>query len=121
VTNAEPVEFKTFLGWIYDAADGDRKGNTKGKEATTVPISVAKPLIWVGEKVGKITGKRPLLIVKDLGDSVAQRWFDNGRARDVLGYVPEVSLREGVNSAVEGYKAAKERAGKEQDPASAVA
>lgn len=112
VTNAEPVEFKTFLGWIYDADDGVEDG--KKVKATTIPIGVAKPLLWLWGKVGKVTGTRPLLTLQDLGDSVSQRWFDNGRARELLNYVPTIGLREGVKLAVEGYKAAKEREGKKE-------
>ena len=99
------MEFKSFLGWIYDAADGIETGS-KAKKVTSIPVAAAKPLIWLGEKVGKITGKRPLLTVKDLGDSVSQRWFGNGRARDVLGYIPEIDLKTGVREAVEGYEKA---------------
>lgn len=112
MTNAEPVDFKTFLGWIYDAADG-AEGDPKRKNATTISVGLAKPLIWFGEKVGKVTRKRPLLTVKDLGDSVAERWFDNGRAKELLGYVPKMGLKEGVRKSVEGYKAAEEKEGKE--------
>jgi sterol-4alpha-carboxylate 3-dehydrogenase (decarboxylating) len=108
VTNSEPVAFKEFLGWIYEAFDdedkiaGDERGGEgkkrgkkqKKEKVTEIPVKVAKPLIWVGEKVSRMTGKKAPLTSKELGDSVAERWFENGRAREVLGYVPAVGLKD---------------------------
>jgi sterol-4alpha-carboxylate 3-dehydrogenase (decarboxylating) len=116
VTNSEPVAFKGFLGWIYEAFDdedeiagedrGGEKREKKGQKekVTEIPIKVAKPLVWVGAKVARMTGKKAPLTSKELGDSVAERWFDNGRAREVLGYIPAVGLKEGVRLAVEGFQ-----------------
>jgi hypothetical protein len=109
------VAFKEFLGWIYEAFDGEdkiagdegggeEKKRGKKEKVTEIPVKVAKPLVWVGEKVSRMTGKKAPLTSKELGDSVAERWFDNGRAREVLGYIPAVGLKEGVRLAVEGFK-----------------
>lgn len=93
--------WKTWDGELgEDGAKG--KGTSKG---VTVPICVAKGLTWVAEGMVRVVGKEPVLTVKNLGDGVAQRWFDNGAARKVLGYVPATSLADGVEEAVVGYKA----------------
>jgi sterol-4alpha-carboxylate 3-dehydrogenase (decarboxylating) len=41
------------------------------------------------------------LTTKDLGDSLAERWFDCGRAKEILGYVPQVSIKDALVEAAE--------------------
>jgi sterol-4alpha-carboxylate 3-dehydrogenase (decarboxylating) len=97
ITNAEPMPFKTFMGWIWNAYEGPSKGTPR-----QIPVGLAKGVVWLGEK---IQGKKATLTVKELGDGVSERWFDNGRAKEILGYAPETGLEEAVKIAVEGYKA----------------
>jgi len=74
--------FKEFLGMIWDAYEGPVKRKVK-----VIPLGVAKAGVWLGEKVA---GKKAPLTVKELGDSVSKRWFSNEKAKEVLGYRPEV-------------------------------
>lgn len=68
-------------------------------------------MVWISDAVSKVTGKKLLpLNMKDLGDSVSARWFDNTAAKEVLGYVPEVGLRDAVRISVTDYKKSKQGA-----------
>jgi sterol-4alpha-carboxylate 3-dehydrogenase (decarboxylating) len=109
VTNYEPVEFKKFLAWVHEADDEVLGRDKQEMKVLEIPIGVAKVLVWIGEKIAGILGREPVLSYKNLGDSVAERWFDNGKARRMWNYVPEMGLRESVRIAVEGYLLAKER------------
>jgi len=97
VTNAEPIPFREFVSKIWEEYDGE-----KSRRGVTVPVGLAKVLVWIGEKIALLRGEKPLLTIKTLGDSVSERWFDNGKAREFLGYVPVVGLSEGVKRAVGG-------------------
>jgi sterol-4alpha-carboxylate 3-dehydrogenase (decarboxylating) len=106
ITNAEPVAFKDFLSWIYEAYDG---AGSKQVKVTVIPISVAKVLVWVLGNVAKLMRTKAMITLSELGDSAATRWFDNSRAKDILGYVPEIDLREGIRITVQGLKNAEKQ------------
>lgn len=82
VTNAEPVAFKQFVAWLWDAYEGSPKSKTK-----VIPLAVAKPIIWIGEKVA---GKKAPLSLKELGDSASKRWFSNENANRVFGVTKRI-------------------------------
>lgn len=96
VTNAEPMPFGEFLTKVWAAFDG--KEPAKG---TSIPRSLALPLVWMAENIFKALGKKPTLTTKDLGDSLAGRWFDNSRAREVFGYVPKVKIADALKKTAE--------------------
>ncbi|KAK9390177.1 hypothetical protein V1515DRAFT_584262 [Lipomyces mesembrius] len=75
----------------------------------TIPAPVALVLTWMSEMAARIVRKEPFLTVKNLGDGLAQRWFDNSSATAVLGYVPTTSLEQGLKETVEVYMTARER------------
>ncbi|RDW88264.1 hypothetical protein BP6252_00296 [Coleophoma cylindrospora] len=104
ITNAEPCHFRVFLTAVWKAYDADLPERKDIGRGTTIPKNVALPLVWMNEKVSKISGKKPLLTTKDLGDSTAERFFDNTRAREVLGYQPSIKLADAIEEAVRGYK-----------------
>ncbi|KAL3423172.1 sterol-4-alpha-carboxylate 3-dehydrogenase [Phlyctema vagabunda] len=101
VTNAEPCQFRTFVTAVWMAYDNVEKSIAKG---TSIPKNFAVPLVWMNEKVSKISGKKPTLTSNALGDSMAARFFDNSRAKEVLGYQPRVKLADAIKEAVRGYK-----------------
>jgi sterol-4alpha-carboxylate 3-dehydrogenase (decarboxylating) len=95
ITNCEPLPFREFLKLLWEVFDG--KESPKG---VSVPTKVAVAMVWVGEKVAGLMGKRSFLTMGELGDSLAERWFDCGRAREVLGYVPRVRIKDALKEAV---------------------
>ncbi|KAK9482078.1 hypothetical protein V1527DRAFT_486035 [Lipomyces starkeyi] len=109
VTNAEPMPFRTFIKMVwaaFDTSGGREQAQVKG---ITIPAAMALVLTWMSEKAARIVRKEPFLTVKNLGDGLAQRWFDNSSATAVLGYVPTTSLEQGLKETVEVYMTARER------------
>jgi sterol-4alpha-carboxylate 3-dehydrogenase (decarboxylating) len=114
ITNAEPVPFRDFLSWIYESYEEageptistsiQHSNQEKQAKVTEIPMSVAKVLVWVLETVAKLTRTKATITYSELGDSTATRWFDNSQARNILGYVPEVNLREGIRITMQGLK-----------------
>lgn len=84
---------------LWTAFDG--KEPEKG---ISVPTRVAAVMVWVSEKIVGLMGKKPVLTGRDLGDGLAERWFDCGRAEDVLGYVPLVSIKDALVEAAQEKK-----------------
>jgi sterol-4alpha-carboxylate 3-dehydrogenase (decarboxylating) len=106
VTNDEPLPFRTFLKILWAASDASRGLEQAQATGITIPRQVASTLIWISEKAARIAGKEPALTVSDLGDSIAQRWFDNSAAKGVLGYVPSTTVARGLEEAMAGWKKA---------------
>jgi sterol-4alpha-carboxylate 3-dehydrogenase (decarboxylating) len=78
ITNSEPLPFRVFLKLLWTVFDGKEPG-----EGISVPTNVAVVMVWLSEKIAGWTGKKPVLTTKDLGDSLAERWFDCGRAKEI--------------------------------------
>ncbi|KAE9379447.1 NAD(P)-binding protein [Stipitochalara longipes BDJ] len=106
VTNAEPLPFRVFLKMLWTEFDG--KAPEKG---ISVPTKVAVVIVWLSEKVAGWTGKKPVLTVKDLGDSLAERWFDCKMAKEVLGYEPLVTIKDALKEAAEEKRKLEKSAG----------
>jgi sterol-4alpha-carboxylate 3-dehydrogenase (decarboxylating) len=109
VTNAEPMPFRVFLKMLW--TEFDDKVPEKG---ISVPVKVAVVMVWLSEKVAGWTGKKPVLTVKDLGDSLAERWFDCKRAKEILGYEPLVSIKDALMKAAEEKRELEKSAGEVQ-------
>lgn len=92
------MPFRNFLLAVWTAFDKNESGNeiSKGFE---MPTKVALVLVWLSENISGFIGKKPALTTKDLGDSLAERWFNNERAREVLGYVPTVKIADALREA----------------------
>lgn len=88
---------------VWAAFDARGFEKPRGKGNFTIPTRVAVVMAWLSEKLARVMGKEPALTVKNLGDGVAQRWFDNSAAKRVFGYEPRVTLAEGVKEAADGY------------------
>ncbi len=85
---------------LWSAFDG--KESPKG---ISVPTKVAVAMVWFGEKVAGLSGKRSFLTMRELGDSLAERWFDCGRAKEVLGYVASVGIEEALREVAKEMRA----------------
>ncbi|KAK9243531.1 hypothetical protein V1506DRAFT_462772 [Lipomyces tetrasporus] len=108
VTNAEPMPFRTFFTMLWAAFDASGFSEQAPAKAITIPAPVALCLTWISEKAARIVRKEPFLTVKDLGDGLAQRWFDNSSATTVLGYTPSTSLEQGLKETAKGYVIARQ-------------
>jgi sterol-4alpha-carboxylate 3-dehydrogenase (decarboxylating) len=106
ITNAEPMPFRVFLKMLWTEFDG--KVPEKG---VSMPTKVAVVMVWLSEKVAGWTGKKPALTVKDLGDSLAECWFDCKRAKEILGYEPLESINNALMKAAEEKRALEKGAG----------
>jgi sterol-4alpha-carboxylate 3-dehydrogenase (decarboxylating) len=65
---------------------------------------MAKVMVRLGEKMAGLTGKPSALMVQGLEESLAERWFDCGRAKEVLGYEPEAKIADALKEAAENRK-----------------
>lgn len=106
ITNDEPLPFRTFLTMAWAASDASKGLKQVQARGTTIPRPAATALVWISEKASRLVGKEPVLTFSDLGDSLAQRWFDNSAAKKVLGYVPRTTVAQGLEEAMVGWKAA---------------
>lgn len=100
ITNAEPVPFREFLLSVWREFDGP----SATPWSISVPPWLAYYLTLLSVGIAKVTGNDPLISVEELGDSMATRYFDNSRAREILGYKPAVALAEGVKRTCDDYK-----------------
>ncbi|KAK9350025.1 hypothetical protein V1523DRAFT_421076 [Lipomyces doorenjongii] len=107
VTNVEPMPFRTFITMVWAAFDASGSSEQAQVKGITIPAPVALFLTWISEKAARIVRKEPPLTVKNLGDGLAQRWFDNSSATAVLGYVPTTSLEQGLKQTAKGYMTAR--------------
>jgi sterol-4alpha-carboxylate 3-dehydrogenase (decarboxylating) len=106
VTNDEPLPFRTFLTMVWAASDASTGRQQVQAQCMAIPRPVATALVWISEKASRIARKEPVLTVSNLGDSLAQRWFDNSSAKAILGYVPSTTVARGLDEAMAGWKTA---------------
>jgi sterol-4alpha-carboxylate 3-dehydrogenase (decarboxylating) len=104
ITNSEPMQFRDFLKMVWGSFDKFGSHQQKQVKGLTIPTHVALVVVWICQKAAKMVGAKPFLTVQDLGDSLAQRWFDNSSAQRVLGYVPRVTLAQALSEAAAGYR-----------------
>ena len=95
ITDAEPVTFREMLLAIWRAY-----GHIPGWHVT-VPIKLSYVMVWIGERLAPLTGSTPLLTTGMLGDSTSVRWYDCGRAAQLLGYKPVVERGEAIRRTCE--------------------
>jgi sterol-4alpha-carboxylate 3-dehydrogenase (decarboxylating) len=108
VTDQRPLPMKRIMEMIWECLDTDRIENEKGKDQKLkifIPVRLAYAIIWVLSLLAQVLGKKPWISTNELGDSLSVRYFDNSRAREVLGYVPESKLEEAIRDACRTYKA----------------
>jgi sterol-4alpha-carboxylate 3-dehydrogenase (decarboxylating) len=108
VTDQRPLPMRRVLEMIWECLDYDQVQNeTEEFQAPKFVISIrlAYGIIWTLSFIANLVGKKPWISTSELGDSVSVRYFNNSRARDVLGYVPESKLEDSIRAACRTYKA----------------
>jgi sterol-4alpha-carboxylate 3-dehydrogenase (decarboxylating) len=96
ITNDSPLYFWDFPRMLWKAA-----GSDKGIEGVwTITKDVGIPLATLLEAVGYVIGKPAKLTRKAIKFSCMTRYYNINKAKQRLGYVPLVSLKEGAERAV---------------------
>jgi sterol-4alpha-carboxylate 3-dehydrogenase (decarboxylating) len=107
VTDERPLQLRQITDMVWDCLDHSGVQNntlTKRTFKFVIPIPIAYCIIWLLSFLAKLMGKEPKLSTSELGDSVSVRYFNNSRAREVLGYVPVAKLEDSIRDACKTYK-----------------
>ncbi len=99
ISNGEPIENGEIIARLLSAAGEEPKIRQLG-------LGLANTLAGAVEGVWRLTGKRsdpPLsrFVVEHLATA---HWYDLSRAKSDLGYVPEVSIEDGLRRLAEAWK-----------------
>ncbi|KAI1872581.1 hypothetical protein JX265_005461 [Neoarthrinium moseri] len=97
ITNGQPIYFWDFARAIWRAAGSD-KGTAHVWE---MPREVGMLLGWLSEVAFGLVRKPPTFTRQRIVYSCMTRYYDISKARRRLGYVPLVTLSEGVRRAVQ--------------------
>lgn len=101
--DGEGIYFITDGGQYTWAGLGQRSATALGKKAftLTVPVSVAYPAAFASELVGKLSGKLPIFNRDKVREGSATGWWARiDRAKDELGYEPEMPFDQGIEDTV---------------------
>ena len=69
-----------------------------------VPLGIANAMAWVLELGGRLTHFEPLLTRSRVKFFTENRAFSSQKAREELGFVPRIGLREGVRRTIRWYR-----------------
>ncbi|KAF3189561.1 erg26, C-3 sterol dehydrogenase [Orbilia oligospora] len=103
VTNGQPVYFWDFAKAIWCHYGVYNAGSI------VLPRSGGLVIAGLAELFSKLMGREPGLTRFRVKFSCAHRYFDIRKAKDLLGYEPEVSLTEGLRRCIEWFKAEEEK------------
>ncbi|XP_058723048.1 3beta-hydroxysteroid-dehydrogenase/decarboxylase-like isoform X2 [Vicia villosa] len=100
ITNMEPIKFWEFMSLILEGL-GYQRPRIKIPAFVVMPIAHLVELIYrllspYGMKVPQLTPSRIRLLS-------CTRSYDSSKAKDRLGYVPVVTLQEGLRMTIESY------------------
>ncbi|GJC89226.1 sterol-4-alpha-carboxylate 3-dehydrogenase, decarboxylating [Colletotrichum liriopes] len=99
ITNGEPMRFWDFSRAVWRAA-GDE---TRPEEVRVVSMRVALLYVWALEWIYWFKGEVPPVTRHIVRFSGMNRWYIIDKARERLGWKPEVGQEEGIRRAVEWY------------------
>ncbi|KAJ2904420.1 C-3 sterol dehydrogenase [Zalerion maritima] len=99
VTNEEKVPFWDFARMVFKCAGTD----VREEEVWKIPLSGALAVAWAMEWISWLTGKKPGLTRVATRLTSVDRYFEIGKAKERLGYKPEVAWDEGVRRGVEWF------------------
>lgn len=95
VTNHAPVMLRDVLHALYGAHLG------RALHIVALPVPLMAVAARALEGFARLTGREPVLTAYSVGVLSYDMTLDNTRARQVLGYVPEISVDEGVRRTAE--------------------
>ncbi|KAF4785578.1 sterol-4-alpha-carboxylate 3-dehydrogenase [Colletotrichum scovillei] len=99
ITNGEPVPFWDFSRAVWRAA-GDE---TRIEDVRVINMTFALAYVWALEWVYWFRGEVPPLTRQVVRFSGMSRWYVIDKAKERLGWKPEVSQEEGIRRAVEWW------------------
>lgn len=99
INNNTPVPFWDFARAVFRAA-GD---TTPREKVRVINRSVALCVAWISEWVAWFTGSKPMLATAIVKYSTMNRSYNISKAKERLGYEPQVEWEEGVRRAVQVY------------------
>ncbi|XVF48788.1 hypothetical protein PTKIN_Ptkin03bG0216700 [Pterospermum kingtungense] len=100
VTNMEPIKFWEFVSRILEGLGYQRP---KIKIPAVVIMPIAHLVEWTYRLLGLYGMKVPQLTPSRVRLLSCSRSFDCSKAKDRLGYLPLVSLEDGIQKTVESY------------------
>ncbi|XP_058108580.1 3beta-hydroxysteroid-dehydrogenase/decarboxylase isoform X1 [Magnolia sinica] len=100
VTNMEPIKFWEFMSLILEGLGYERP---RIKIPAPVMMPVAYMVEWVYKMLAPYGMRVPQLIPSRIRLLSCNRTFSCSKAKDQLGYMPIVSLKEGLKRTVESY------------------
>jgi len=68
-----------------------------------VPVSLAKSAAWALEILAKIFKLTPLVTYRNINSIVTGRVFDVSKAKNEIGYQPQVPLKQGIAETINWY------------------
>jgi nucleoside-diphosphate-sugar epimerase len=86
--SGEATAWNTFFGHY---------ARMSGATLRRLPAPIAQVGAGVGERVTRALGKRPQVMAQMVGVMTSQATFSGQKAKEVLGWEPQVSLEEGMN------------------------
>ena len=106
ITNDEPIYFWDFARMIWSAA-GDK---TQPSDVWVIPTQLGLVIVWLIEWLFWLAGGRiPNLTRKKVIYSSLTRFYNIDKAKNVLGYKPQVGVEDAVHRTVKWFKQRKEK------------
>lgn len=99
ITNGEPVYFWDPVRSMMLGLGAPRENVDRGK--WVLPQSVGYVFAWAAEWVSWLTGKEPTFTQMRVTYMCASRYYNIEKARRVLGYEPDVGMKEGIEKTIE--------------------
>jgi len=96
ITNETSVPFWDFARAVFRAA-GD---TTPPEKIRIINRSLALCIAWVSEWIAWFTGSKPMMATTMVKYCTMNRWYNISKAKERLGYKPQVDWEEGVRRAV---------------------
>jgi dihydroflavonol-4-reductase len=93
----EPVRLRALVGLIAELL-------RVPAPALAVPPALARAGAAACERVCQLLGRQPPLYRRQLEFFLRDQWFDTTKARDELGFVPAIALREGLARTIAWYR-----------------
>lgn len=100
LTNMEPIKFWEFVSQILEGLGFERP---RIKIPAFVMMPIAHLVEWTYRLLGPYGMKVPQLTPSRIRLLSCSRSFDSSKAKDQIGYMPIVSLQEGIKRTVESY------------------